>query len=92
MRLFMREQRPLIAVYALQLLVITLVYWLDGYRHWTISLYAALLSTCLLAAYLVFRYVTNRSFYRRLEERARRFAGLAKQSRARRCPTVCSSC
>ncbi|MDU5948896.1 MAG: sensor histidine kinase [Paenibacillus macerans] len=68
MRLFMREQRPLIAVYALQLIVITLVYWLDGYRHWTISLYAALLSTCLLAAYLVFRYVTNRSFYRRLED------------------------
>lgn len=68
MRLFMREQRPLIVVYVLQLIVITLVYWLDGYRHLTISLYAALLSTCLLAAYLVFRYVTNRTFYRRLEE------------------------
>ncbi|RRJ66277.1 sensor histidine kinase [Paenibacillus oralis] len=68
MRLFIREQRPLIVVYVLQLIVITLVYWLDGYRHLTISLYAALLSTCLLAAYLVFRYLTNRTFYRRLEE------------------------
>jgi signal transduction histidine kinase len=32
-----------------------------------VSLYAGLLSTCLLLAYLAYRYVTNRSFYERLQ-------------------------
>ncbi|WP_068785308.1 sensor histidine kinase [Paenibacillus phocaensis] len=68
MRLFWRDQRPFIVVYLLQLALITIVYWLDGYRHTAISLYAALLSTCLLAAFLIVRYWTNRSLYRRLEE------------------------
>ncbi|MGG6311984.1 HAMP domain-containing histidine kinase [Paenibacillus macerans] len=68
MRLFIREQRPLIVIYVLQLAITTFVYWLDGYRHPAISLYAVLLSTCLLLAYLIYRYMTNRTFYRRLEE------------------------
>lgn len=68
MRLFFRDQRPFILTYVLQLALITLVYWLDGYRHATISLYAALLSTCILAAFLIVRYWTNRSFYRLLEQ------------------------
>ncbi|PKR86696.1 sensor histidine kinase [Heyndrickxia camelliae] len=67
MKLFLREQFPLILFYIVQLFIITIVYWLDGYRHLTISLYAALLSSCLLISYLVFRYITNRSFYKRLE-------------------------
>lgn len=68
MKLFLREQRPMILIYAIQLAVILVVYWLDGYRNLANSLYAALLSGCLLLAYLIYRYVTNRSFYRRLEE------------------------
>ncbi|KQL55053.1 hypothetical protein AN964_17095 [Heyndrickxia shackletonii] len=68
MKLFLREQLPLILFYIIQLFIITIVYWLDGYRHLTISLYAALLSGCLLIGYLVFRYITNRSFYQRLED------------------------
>ncbi|MCK8486402.1 sensor histidine kinase [Paenibacillus sp. MBLB2552] len=68
MRLFLRDQRPFILAYMLQLALITLVYWLDGYRHASIMIYAALLSTCILAAFLMVRYWTNRSFYRRLEE------------------------
>jgi len=67
MKLFLREQLPLILFYIIQLFIITIVYWLDGYRHLSISLYAALLSGCLLIGYLVFRYLTNRSFYKRLE-------------------------
>lgn len=68
MRLFIREQRSLIFVYLLQLLVVFFVLWLDGYRHVPIFLYAALLSGSLLLAYLVFRYITNRSFYRQMEQ------------------------
>ncbi|MCM3117978.1 sensor histidine kinase [Neobacillus sp. MER 74] len=68
MRLFFREQLALILFYFLQLVVITGIYWLDDYRHLSISLYAAFLSTCLLIGYLFFRYITNRSFYQRMEK------------------------
>lgn len=68
MRLFFREQLALILFYFLQLVVITGIYWLDGYRHLSISLYEAFLSTCLLIGYLFFRYITNRSFYQRMEK------------------------
>ncbi|AIQ42631.1 sensor histidine kinase [Paenibacillus sp. FSL R7-0297] len=66
MKLFMREQSPLIIVYLAQLIIITLVYRLDGGSGVTVSLYAALLSTILLLGYLAYRYLTNRTFYERL--------------------------
>lgn len=68
MKLFFREQLPLIYIYIVQLLVISLIYWLGGFRDIMIVLYAALLSSCLLIGYLVFRYLSNRSFYNRLEK------------------------
>lgn len=68
MKLFFRDQLALIFFYILQLMVITIIYWLDGYHHLTISLYAAFLSGCILIGYLFFRYITNRSFYQRLEK------------------------
>ena len=68
MKLFLRDQTPLIVVYLLQLLVITYIYRLDGFRNTAISLYAGLLSGCLLIGYLAYRYLTNRAFYHRLEE------------------------
>lgn len=67
MKLFLREQIPLIVVYLAQLVLITLVYRLDGGSGLNVSLYAALLSTCLLLGYLAYRYIANRSFYERLE-------------------------
>ncbi|OIK16170.1 hypothetical protein BIV60_05890 [Bacillus sp. MUM 116] len=68
MTLFIREQLPLIFLYIGQLMVITVIYWLDGFHHLEISLYAALLSGCLFVGYLIFRYITHRSFYQRLEK------------------------
>ncbi|MBW7454293.1 sensor histidine kinase [Paenibacillus sepulcri] len=68
MKLFFREQLPFIYLYFSQLLVIGFIYWLDGYRHTAVSLYAGLLGTCMLIGYLAFRYITNRSFYERLEQ------------------------
>ncbi|WP_160039133.1 HAMP domain-containing histidine kinase [Paenibacillus sp. USDA918EY] len=70
MRLFFRDQAPLVAVYFLQLFLVTLVYWLDGSRHLNTGLYAGLLSVCLLSAYLVIRYIRNRTFYARLAAEA----------------------
>ncbi|WP_342421785.1 sensor histidine kinase [Paenibacillus sp. FSL E2-0178] len=66
MKLFIREQSPLIIVYLAQLMIITLVYRLDGGSGVTVSLYAALLSTILLLGYLAYRYLANRTFYERL--------------------------
>jgi OmpR family two-component system sensor histidine kinase YxdK len=68
MRLFLRDHLGLIALYFTQLLVVTSVYWLDGYRHTEISLYACLLSGSLLIGYLAIRYLTNRTFYMRLQK------------------------
>lgn len=68
MRLFLRDQLPLMLLYIVQLVVITTIYWLDGYRNIEISMYAGLLSTCLFGGYLILRYLKNRSFYQRLEK------------------------
>jgi len=55
-------------VYIAQLGLILFVFWLDGYRDYSISLYAAILSSCLLVGYLIYRYVAHQNFYKRLEE------------------------
>lgn len=55
-------------VYIAQLLVVTLIYRLDGYRNLTVSLYAGIISLLLLVGYLAFRFIANRSFYKRLEQ------------------------
>lgn len=68
MRLFLRDQSSLIVIYIIQLIVTAAVYWLDGNRHVGVSIYAALLSGSLLVIYLVYRYLSNRSFYNRLEQ------------------------
>ncbi|MCC3358104.1 sensor histidine kinase [Bacillus sp. REN16] len=68
MKLFLRDHIPLLFLYFAQLVLIFIVYWLDGYRNLMVSLYAAMLSTVLLIGYLVYRFYSNRSFYKRLEE------------------------
>jgi two-component system, OmpR family, sensor histidine kinase YxdK len=67
-KLFIREQLPLIFIYLTQLFIILLVFWVDGYQSISISLYAVLLSICLFTGYLVFRYFSHRAFYKRLEK------------------------
>ncbi|MGE8203565.1 sensor histidine kinase [Heyndrickxia sp. NPDC080065] len=67
MKLFFREQLPLIFIYLLQIFVVSLIYWLGGFQNIMTILYTALLSGCLLIGYLIFRYLSNRSFYKRLE-------------------------
>jgi two-component system, OmpR family, sensor histidine kinase YxdK len=66
MKLFIRDHLPLLFFYFVQLGVMILVFWLDGYKNQTTILYACFLSTCIFGGYLFYRYVTNRSFYQRL--------------------------
>ncbi|MFP4975998.1 sensor histidine kinase [Paenibacillus sp. CN-4] len=68
MKLFWRDQLPLILFYLLQMLLIPLLYWLSGEgRPITIVLYGLALSSAVLTLYLVFRYTQLRAFYSRLE-------------------------
>ncbi|MDR6224425.1 sensor histidine kinase [Desmospora profundinema] len=66
MRLFLREQIPLLIIYGLQLVLILGIYRLAGFQNWWIALYAALLSAVLFVGYLCYRYWSLRSFYYRL--------------------------
>jgi len=66
MRLFIREHIPLTLIVLLQLIIVTAVFYLDGYRSWEVAAYAALLGLCVFGAYLGYRYATHRSFYRML--------------------------
>ncbi|WP_135553642.1 sensor histidine kinase [Paenibacillus cymbidii] len=66
MKLFVREQFPLIAAYAAQLAVVTLIYWLGGFTDGAIIGYAALVSGSILAGYLGYRFVSQRALYGRL--------------------------
>lgn len=68
MKLLLREHIPLFIIYLIQLLLTLFIYWLEGFRNVTTALYAFLLSTCLLIGYLAYRYMSNRTFYRRLSE------------------------
>ncbi|WEK55984.1 MAG: sensor histidine kinase [Candidatus Cohnella colombiensis] len=68
MKLFLREHRPLIIVNFVQLVVILLIYILDGYTHYETGLYAVFVSVLILTGYLLFRYQTHRSMYYMLSE------------------------
>ncbi|UHA72630.1 sensor histidine kinase [Paenibacillus sp. 481] len=66
MRLFLREHVPLILFSIVQLFVVLLVYWFDGYNDLRTALYSVFLGVFLLCAYLAFRYISHKSFYSRL--------------------------
>lgn len=66
MKLFLREQLPLCILNTLQISFFVLILWLDGFQKLSILLYPIFFSFFLLLIYLCFRYVTNRSFYKRL--------------------------
>ncbi|HBU83097.1 MAG TPA: sensor histidine kinase [Paenibacillus sp.] len=68
MKLFLRDQLPLIGFYLLQLLLVPCVYWLSGEeRPMRIVLYGILLSTVVLIVYLTVRYFQLHPYYRVLQ-------------------------
>lgn len=68
MKLFFREHTLLIAVQAVQFLVVLSIYWLAGFRSLLPALYATFLGLFLLSCYLAYQYVSRRRFYKRLDE------------------------
>ncbi|MDH6372163.1 OmpR family two-component system sensor histidine kinase YxdK [Paenibacillus sp. PastF-3] len=69
MRLFWKDQIPLILFYLLQMLLIPLLYWLSGEnRPISIMLYGIALSTVVLLLFLGYRYVQHRKLYAALSD------------------------
>ncbi|RKL65777.1 hypothetical protein CR203_19215 [Salipaludibacillus neizhouensis] len=66
MKLFFRDHVSFCCLYVGQLLLILMIFWLDGYRHGPTALYASSLSLILFGCYLVVRYIRNQTFYKRL--------------------------
>lgn len=73
MRLFLKEQQPLVLFYLLQMLLTPVLYWLSGEnRPLSIIFYGFFLSATILLIYLCYRYVQHRRLYALLsEERVR---------------------
>ncbi|MDR9746687.1 sensor histidine kinase [Paenibacillus taichungensis] len=69
MKLFLRDQLPLIGFYLLQMLLVPCVYWLSGEdRPMKIVLYGMFLSTVVLLVYLTVRYFQLHPYYRVLQQ------------------------
>lgn len=66
MKLFLRDHRALLLMNMLQVGLILLVCWLDGFQKISLLLYALSLCMTILLCYLVYRYYTLLPFYRRL--------------------------
>ena len=64
MKLFWKDQLPLLLFYLLQMLLVPSLYWLTGEdRPLSIILYGILLSTFILLLYLGYRYIQYRKLY-----------------------------
>ncbi|RXZ82997.1 sensor histidine kinase [Paenibacillaceae bacterium] len=68
MKLFWRDQVMLIIFTVLQLALVVLVFWLDGYEDFKLAAYALLLGFCVFLLYLAYRYFTHRKFYALLHD------------------------
>lgn len=67
MKLFMKEHRLLIVVQMIQMVLMTGIFWLAGFRDVQLILYTIFLGLFLLCCYLLYHYVSRRQFYRRLQ-------------------------
>ncbi|MDY0407614.1 ATP-binding protein [Paracerasibacillus soli] len=67
MKLFLQEKQSLIMMNILQITVILLLFWLDGYKSKQMIFYVLFLSIFILTCYLVINYITRRNFYARLQ-------------------------
>ncbi|NMO97401.1 sensor histidine kinase [Paenibacillus lemnae] len=65
-KLFWREHLPLILFSSLQLGLVLLVFWFDGYNDVLTAGYAVFLGLMVLSIYLVYRYISHRELYRTL--------------------------
>ncbi|WP_405098430.1 sensor histidine kinase [Oceanobacillus sp. FSL H7-0719] len=65
-KLFLRDQFPLILINLLQITLILIVLWASGLQEMKLVLYTLFLGAFLLTVYLVYRYLSLKAFYKRL--------------------------
>ncbi len=65
-KLFLRDQIPLIFINLTQIIVILLVLWVSGFGEMNLVLYTLFLGVFFLTVHLVYRFLSLRSFYKRL--------------------------
>ncbi|KWX79274.1 sensor histidine kinase [Paenibacillus jilunlii] len=71
MRLFLKDQRPLLLFYLLQMILVPVLYYLSGEsRPLSIILYGMALSAAVILVYLVYRYIQHHKLYSRLTQPA----------------------
>lgn len=64
MRLFLRDHRPLVLFYLLQMILVPVLYWVTGEsRPLSIILYGMALSSAVLILYLLYRYLHHYKLY-----------------------------
>lgn len=73
MRLFFREHILLIAVQFVQFGMVIGMFWLAGYRDVQLAFYSLFLAMFFLICYLVYRYISRREYYQRLEKPIQNF-------------------
>src|SRR5699024_4473046 len=66
-QLCVEEQIHLIIVQCVQLLMGVLIFWLSGYHHVRIMMYALFIAFFFLGCYLTYTYITRRHFYQKLQ-------------------------
>lgn len=77
MRLFLKDQVPLLLFYLLQMILVPVLYYLSGEsRPLSIILYGMALSAAVLLVYLVYRYIQHHKLYIRLDKPAAAPSGL----------------
>ncbi|MBU9721240.1 MULTISPECIES: sensor histidine kinase [Bacillaceae] len=67
MKLFIRDHLLYIVFQLIISLLVPILFWLDGYRGIGVSLYAIFLSLVLFSVFLIYRYITRKNFYQKLQ-------------------------
>lgn len=71
-KLFIKEHLAFFAFQMVLLIFIVLLFWLDGARDWSTSIYAISMGILLTLGYLLATFVSRRSYYEVLERDPRR--------------------
>ncbi|WNC15517.1 sensor histidine kinase [Brevibacillus brevis] len=66
MKLFLRDQWAFAAFFLVQMILLLLIFTLDGYWNESLMIYAVFLSLFFAGAFMVVRYLTHRAIYQRL--------------------------
>ncbi|MDQ0417195.1 signal transduction histidine kinase [Croceifilum oryzae] len=68
MRLFLRDHLPLSILAIIQMLLTFFIFWLEDVEKLSLLLYPIILNSAILLTYLIYRFISLRSFYHRLSK------------------------